>query len=478
MRKLRAPNGSSNKRSGGRRQMRTGVPVALRAKNVAHSLRVLNGINTRSGNGVRIVGSEIANQSIYSGSSSPTGNLIFTTQLNPTIIGAPRLASLSTVFDRFYFNKLSFHMNFGLPTTASGTVFAYYDNDPTDDPTQIALSNRLAYLSSHKKASEYSVWTPNRWQCPIIPPNQVLETGMYYTNYDSTAVQFTSQGTFNIFNGALNNTALSGMLWVDYDITLLFPSDNEASSSGFTNYFVSAYTGTSGSVPRPNGSSSFTNNGGNNIRYSVNSSSTINTYSVIYPGTYFLQATYQGSSLASISFNASNVDLISTYNLSNQYGIGVTTANQNTAMLTVLGNPSSSSNGFTVVGSGTTTACYLRFISVNAGFQQLPRFQKQTYSAIDSYFRDHHLQDYLKPDKREEPSFTLQEFKEEKKYAPIYLNDSQLKELCSSDCKCERCRTDELNAITPPADYIKIEKQGFTVWEPPKLIPLMPIPKT
>jgi len=91
---------------------------------------------------INLIGREL----VVSGGAIPTsatGNLIDSFGLNPTQLRAPRLAAISALFEKFYFNKLTFHLVLDQASTATGGCIGFWEDDSTfllkaPPPTQLA----------------------------------------------------------------------------------------------------------------------------------------------------------------------------------------------------------------------------------------------------------------------------------------------------------------------------------------------------
>lgn len=142
--------------------------------------------------------------------------------LNPQQLGG-RIATISTLWDRFKINNIKLHYNPAVPTTTGGRLYMWHDADISD--TTPTGADILAQSSAHLINTNFSVWERGCLNVPLRPEVK------YYCR-DTSAEQRTEyQGQLYVayLGPSLGQQTMYGTLSVEYDITFYDPNLNSAS---------------------------------------------------------------------------------------------------------------------------------------------------------------------------------------------------------------------------------------------------------
>jgi len=361
-------------------------------------MRVMGVTNHPLGQGIRLRGNEIVQT--LTASATTTGTVVVRIPINPSVIGASRLKSLCSNFDRFWFHSIGFSLHTAQSTSATGSVIGYFDPNANDDINAESQSVRLTTASNHVGAREFNYWQPKmNWNTAYKTQisGGLLVNQLLYVNTNDEEPVLVMQGTFNLLVGApLSATAL-GLLWCHYDVSVLFPQDGPQSVPSFGSYFKISGSGTQ-TQNFPFGSGVVTGAGPPLLKTFVNA--TYTNISLSSSGTYHLFFHWADSNNSTgstwVITAVNSVDSVSTYTLSAGVGaIGATSVTAKTMFagyaLVIEGVPSNSGNYFSVSIAGTVPAvtCSVYCFFVQAGFTSRRRgMDKYVNDIIDRRIRE------------------------------------------------------------------------------------------
>lgn len=157
-----------------------------------------------------------------------TGTTNFTVAsiaVNPGIAASfPWLSAVASRFERYKFNSLRFDYVPSCSVTTSGTVMAAYDTDATDS----APTSKLQLLA-YQNATRSPPWAAWSATLPRVKDFQdrYVRDGTAPTSTDLKMYDVAALHTAT----ATTETTLLGEIYVEYDVTLLIPQFQSASSA-------------------------------------------------------------------------------------------------------------------------------------------------------------------------------------------------------------------------------------------------------
>lgn len=194
----------------------------------------LRGRPTRSDSQCRIRGTDYLTNITIGASPAAAGDVLFTTVVNPKTLAIARLATMSTLFERYKFKSLKFRYAPTCPTTTAGQLLGYVDYDTYDDPTGLTGIQNLQRGAAHYGEKPTQVWEgsdkPIFWEIKDVDPMTDL-----YVDSDGTDPRWTNQGRFVLLAAsAITATTACGNIYLDYDIEFYIPQIELTPTNGFS----------------------------------------------------------------------------------------------------------------------------------------------------------------------------------------------------------------------------------------------------
>lgn len=176
----------------------------------------------RNGN-IGIRASELLHEVTVPAGGAASSSVLYSTNLNPTVLGSGKLANFAANYDQFKFSNVKIEFVPSRPTTDAGTINMSFDRDPVDHRSGV-FGPALDRLSG----SDQIMMSDSVWECSsLIANNKWLNSSrqMFFVKpTDSEGARWWSQGTFYfqnlgpLFSGSTEATML-GTLYVHYDVT-------------------------------------------------------------------------------------------------------------------------------------------------------------------------------------------------------------------------------------------------------------------
>jgi len=170
-------------------------------------------------------------------STGATGEVLYTIQLNPILLGINRLAQAAGWFQRFDI-ETEFILDTGRAQNDAGSVGGWYNSEPSDSISSIPQADRLDNATLRPGWASYNVWKEPalmRWPMPPIMMAKSLDGNvvhqLYYTDIQSDRIEprLTSKGTFNLMVSNQLGAATTGWLGnliLKYKVKLYMAQDD------------------------------------------------------------------------------------------------------------------------------------------------------------------------------------------------------------------------------------------------------------
>lgn len=145
--------------------------------------------------------------------------------VNPLEFGNTRLSRFAQIYEKYLFNRLLFHYQPGVPTTAGGSLILAFDRD-IDDATPTSNLDGIREYLSYQDSKTANVWEELSINCSL----EARETPLYCVNNNgSTATTADDRLTYQgqIYLAAMLAPAASvqlGDVWLEYDVTFFVPA--------------------------------------------------------------------------------------------------------------------------------------------------------------------------------------------------------------------------------------------------------------
>jgi len=153
------------------------------------------------------------------------GSCIANYFVNPNEFGNTRLSRFAQIYEKYLFNRLQFHYQPGLPTTAGGSIILSYDRD-IDDATPTANLDGVREYMSYEDSKTAAVWEELSIDCRL----EARETPLFCVNNNgSTATTADDRLTYQgqIYVAAMLAPAAGiqlGDVWLEYDVSFFIPA--------------------------------------------------------------------------------------------------------------------------------------------------------------------------------------------------------------------------------------------------------------
>lgn len=206
------------------------VGIASPARQMMHPMRI-SSRRQYDGSTCRIKGTDYLTN-IYLSGVTFAGTVLYTAVVNPKTLGISRLATMSTLFERYKFKSLKFRYSPIAPTTSSGQLIGYVDYDTYDDPTGLSGIANIQRAAAHFGEKPTQVWEggekPVFWEIKDVDPMTDL-----YIDSDGSDPRWTNQGRFVLLAAStIPATTNCGNIYLDYDIEFYIPQLEQTSVLG------------------------------------------------------------------------------------------------------------------------------------------------------------------------------------------------------------------------------------------------------
>jgi len=182
----------------------------------------MTGFNTMTGtgpskDGITISGCDYLgvvtpNNAAGTGSNQVAGSYLLNLDINPGVLGIPRVAQLASLFEQFHFKKFIIYYASACGTDTPGAMAAFTETDP-DDVLSPDLQMRIKQLFGHAKAASSSFFTPARF-------NVICKKGQFYVD-PGPEERLTVQAHFNALVLSPDTTsAAQGVWFCEYELEL------------------------------------------------------------------------------------------------------------------------------------------------------------------------------------------------------------------------------------------------------------------
>lgn len=174
---------------------------------------------------IRVRGQDLLASASFS-SSAVVGETIFNAPVSPQAIAGSRLEKFASIFEKYLFHGLRFHVT---PSSASSNPGAYalaYDADPAD-PTPPKSVNGLQQLMSWYGSKIASVWQPCTISVPLISKQDAL-----FCDNNQGDERLAHQGQVYLMCAGPVTTTNTLNLWVEYDCEFFHPQMQAPVSEG------------------------------------------------------------------------------------------------------------------------------------------------------------------------------------------------------------------------------------------------------
>jgi len=223
----------ARKRSRKSRKQTTGsVGVSSRARNL---MRPMRATSAKDGHMCRFRGTDFLTAvTIDSKTAAAAGDILINKTVNPKTLGISRLATASTLWERYKFKSLKFRYAPVAPTTAGGSLLGYVDYDTYDDITGLSGDQNLQRAAAHFGEKPTKLWEDKFWEIKDVDPLTDL-----YIDTDGTDPRWTNQGRFLLLaNSAIPAGTACGNIYLDYDVEFFIPQLELTPTTGFGNKYI------------------------------------------------------------------------------------------------------------------------------------------------------------------------------------------------------------------------------------------------
>lgn len=346
--------------------------------------RTINGrsmtFSSSNGRDLIVSGRELIQPLTFTASSP--GSFI-SVQINPTLLGTARLASIASAFEKFFFTKIRFSIISGLPTSAYGTIISFFEVDTVNAIASASATQALNIASVHTNAAEEFITKPMSWSFnqKQLLSGSIDQADLYVTPVSGSGRSFL-QGFFNLVVGSTISTTSIGNLWVDYECRLHYPQEV---TSSFTNTAIKFANNNSFTLVPNTGQVSallgplsgiVSVGSGWTVGYDLSGAfgpSTCNTFRSITPGYYMVVVNYTVSSGTVSSPSLTTVTTLDTFanyvlQPDHHFQGANSTGFQYSATVLVQGAPLTSRNGiymsFPTSSGAVFSLSFITFVAV------------------------------------------------------------------------------------------------------------------
>ena len=181
------------------------------------------------GSSYRVTGTEyLGNATIAS--SDPVGKRLYSTLISADTLG-PRIATLNTLFEKYYINSLRFNIQTVGPMTDDVQIIHAFDTDPSDPmpPESLAGLQMLASWNHHQ------ILTHSQTRTRSMPVHiQQPSTGQFGSSSAAGDPRLAYAGNYMLYLIVAAGTAQYGVtISVNYDITFFEPQLQDSLYSAF-----------------------------------------------------------------------------------------------------------------------------------------------------------------------------------------------------------------------------------------------------
>lgn len=229
-----APKKSSPKPNPARKRASTAA-VQLNGPPVISSLPKLRSkIDMRPGpnhNSVRVSIVDYIGPIVLPDIAPSRGDILFTQTFSPARIQGSKMATISTMYERYVVNRLIFHYSAACPTTVGGALIMAFDKDPAD--TTFAGEPGIRHAVGLSSMTQFAPWE----HASLLVEKENQQT-FYYTSTtdaggDTDRLEY--MGALFVLAsspGTLIAEQSIGDLWVEAEVTFFDPTWEPTDVSG------------------------------------------------------------------------------------------------------------------------------------------------------------------------------------------------------------------------------------------------------
>jgi len=201
------------------------APVARGARVQSRVMSIRGGNGGGDNASLVVTGRDMVNVVTMTTAAVP-GDLLLTVPINPSLLGAPRLATLAGMYERYDLIKMNFIFEGSCASTQNGMILGYIDYDINEVPAPTGGGvGQLQRGQAHKDAHATKLWESSLWA--YSPDRRMTDL---YTDPLGIEPRLYTPARFVLLvdnQATLTGTTVIGKIFVEYSLKFYYPKIQE-----------------------------------------------------------------------------------------------------------------------------------------------------------------------------------------------------------------------------------------------------------